>query len=69
VADFGVRFVALDLSHISDVGTSWQTCHPFDKDSALYQSCEKLMTGLMPPWGVTLYNERHAGVRAQAGGS
>lgn len=69
VADFGVRFVALDVNHIWDMGTTWQTCHPFDKDSAQYQWYEKLMTGPMPPLVVTLYNERNASVRAQAGGS
>jgi len=69
VADLGVRFVALDLNHISDMGTTWQTCHPFDKESAQYQWYEKLMTGPLPPLVVTLYNERHASVRAQVGGS
>jgi hypothetical protein len=69
VDDFGARFVALDLNHISDMGTTWQTCHPFDRDSAQYQWYERLMSGPLPPLIVTLYNERHASVRAQAGGS
>jgi len=69
VADFGVRFVALDLNHISDMGTTWQTCHPFAKDSAQYQWYDKLMDGPNPPLVVTLYNERNASVRAQVGGS
>ena len=69
VPDFGVRFVALDLNHISDMGTTWQTCHPFDKDSAQYQWYEKLMTGPSRRCVVTLYNERNASVRAQVGGS
>lgn len=69
LADFGVRFVALDLNHISDMGTTWQTCHPFDKDSAQYQWYDKLMNGPLPPLVVTLYNERNASVRAQVGGS
>ena len=69
LADFGVRFVALDLNHISDMGTTWQTCHPFDKDSAQYPWYDKLMNGPLPPLVVTLYNERNASVRAQVGGS
>jgi hypothetical protein len=69
VSDFSIRFVALDLNHISDMGTTWQTCHPFDKGSAQYQWYEKLMTGPLPPFVVTLYNERNASVRAQADGS
>jgi hypothetical protein len=69
VADFGLRFVALDLNHISDMGTTWQTCHPLDKDSAQYQWYKELMNGPRPPFVVTLYNERNASVRAQVGGS
>jgi hypothetical protein len=30
---FDVRFVALDLNHITDQKNTWQTCHPFHKDS------------------------------------
>lgn len=69
VPDFGVRFVALDLNHISDMGTTWQTCHPFAKDSGQYPWYEKLMGGSKPPLVVTLYNERNASVRAQVGGA
>lgn len=67
--EFGVRFVALDLNHISDMGTTWQTCHPFARDSAQYQWYEELMDGPKPPLVVTLYNERNASVRAQVGGA
>jgi hypothetical protein len=69
MSDFGIRFVALDLNHISDMGTTWQTCHPFDKGSAQYRWYERLMSGPLPPFVVTMYNERNASVRAQAGGS
>jgi hypothetical protein len=69
VPEFGVRFAALDLNHISDMGTTWQACHPFDKGSDQYRWSENLMAGPKPPFVVTLYNERNASVRAQAGGS
>ena len=29
IPDFSVRFIALDLHHIQDMGTTWQTGHPF----------------------------------------
>ena len=67
--DFGLRLVALDLNHISDMGTTWQTCHPFDKDSEQFQWYEKLMAGPKPPLVVTLYNERNASIRAKADGA
>jgi hypothetical protein len=27
--DFSARFIALDLNHIRDFGTTWQTCHAY----------------------------------------
>ncbi len=68
VPEFGVRFVALDFNHLSDQGTTWQTCHPLGKDSEQYAWYRDLMEKTRTPFVVTLYNERHATVRAQAGG-
>jgi hypothetical protein len=62
---FGIRFVGLDLNHIQDMGTTWQTCHKFDKDSPQFQWYEKLMTGPKPPFVVTLQNERSGTMRSQ----
>lgn len=68
VPDFGVRFVALDFNHISDHGTTWQSCHDFGRDSEQYRWYEKLMEQPQP-FVVTLYNERNASVRNQAKGA
>ena len=69
VSDFGLRIVALDLNHIQDLGTTWQTCHPFDKTSAQFLWYEKLMTGPRPPFVVTLYNENNSTMRSKDGGA
>ncbi len=63
--EFDLRFVALDFNHISDFGTTWQTCHAFDENSEQFHWYSKLMN---QPHGyvVTLYNERNASVRNQA---
>jgi hypothetical protein len=64
--EFDLRFVALDFNHISDFGTTWQTCHAFDEDSVQFRWYKKLME--QPPgFVVTLYNERNASIRNQAG--
>jgi len=65
VPNFNTRFIALDFNHISDFGTTWQSCHAFTEDSAQFQWYEKLTT---PAGGfvVTLYNERNANIRNQA---
>lgn len=65
---FDVRFVALDMSHLSDQGTTWQTCHPPGPDSAQLRWYRGEVGPDRPGFVVTLYNERHASVRGQAGG-
>ncbi len=69
VPQFGVRFVALDLNHMADMGTTWQSCHPYDEDSVQYRWYKRLMDGPKPPFVVTLYNAQNVAVRAQAGGA
>lgn len=67
---FDLRFVALDLNHISDFGTTWQTCHDFRAGSEQLAWYQELMEEEKPPaFVVTLYNERNASVRSQAGGA
>ncbi|TWT60630.1 FN3 domain-containing metallophosphoesterase family protein [Rubinisphaera italica] len=65
LTEFDLRLVALDFNHISDFGTTWQTCHAFDENSEQFHWYRKLMK---QPHGyvVTLYNERNASVRNQA---
>ncbi len=67
--DFGLRFVALDLNHISDLGTTWQACHSYKKESVQYQWYDKLMSGRLPPFVVTLYNEQNVNIRSKEGGT
>tara|TARA_R110002111_G_scaffold67_2_gene608 strand:- start:30591 stop:31760 length:1170 start_codon:yes stop_codon:yes gene_type:complete len=68
VPGFDVRFIGLDFNHISDFGNTWQTCHPFDRDSAQYRWYQTI-TENAPGQIVTLYNERNATMRSQLGGA
>lgn len=63
--DFDVRFIALDIQHTSDMGTSWQTCHPYKKGSPQYEWCSALLNDPKPRFVVTIYNERNSDIRAQ----
>lgn len=65
--EFDLRFVALDFNHISDFGTTWQTCHAFDENSDQFRWYEKLMER-SPGFVVTLYNERNSNIRNKADG-
>ncbi len=69
VPDFDVRFVALDLNHISDVGTTWQACHSFKVGSEQFEWYKKLISDQTRNFIVTLYNERNASIRSQERGA
>lgn len=68
VPEFGVRFVALDFCHLSDQGTTWQTCHSPTRDGPQFGWYRDLMATRRQPFLITLDNERNATVRAQEGG-
>lgn len=65
---FGARFIALDLSHLSDQGTTWQTCHSPKKDGPQFAWYRELMGSSRQPFVVTFYNERNSTVRGLEGG-
>jgi len=68
VAEFGVRFIALDLNHLSDQGTTWQTCHSPKKDGPQFGWYRELMAASRQPYVITFYNERNSAVRGLEGG-
>jgi len=65
---FDVRFVALDLQHISDLGTTWQTCHAFAPGSEQFEWYRKVMETTRAGFVVTLHNEKSSDMRRQAEG-
>jgi hypothetical protein len=69
VPSFDLRFVALDLNHISDFGTTWQACHSFKKGSEQFEWYRKVMNDKSRRFVVTIYNERNASIRAKEDGA
>ena len=69
IPNFDIRFVALDLNHTSDFGTTWQACHSFKKGSEQFGWYRKLMSDQSRKFVVTLYNERNGSMRAQEQGA
>ena len=69
IPNFDVRFVALDLNHSSDFGTTWQACHSFKKGSQQFDWYKKIMSDQSRKFVVTLYNERNASMQAQERGT
>jgi hypothetical protein len=68
VPGVGLRLIALDLNHTSDFGTTWQTCHPFDKASDQYRWYQGLVADPEPSFIVTVQNEQNVAMRGRAGG-
>lgn len=60
---FDVRFIAPDLNHLGDQGTSWQTCHSPKSDGPQFGWYRELITSSRQSYVVTCYNERNATVR------
>ncbi len=67
VPGFDVRFIALDLNHISDMGTTWQACHPFAAGSEQFEWYDRLTQRTDRRFVVTLYNEQNASMRNKEG--
>lgn len=61
---FGVRFAALDMSHLQDHGTTWQTNHDFDRESEQFKWYADLVARSDQPFFITIYNEQNSKVRS-----
>jgi hypothetical protein len=69
IPEFDVRFLALDLNHISDFGTTWQACHSFRRGSEQFEWYRKVLDDKPRRFVVTLHNERNASIRAKEAGA
>ena len=65
---FDVRFIALDLEHISDFGTTWQTCHDFHPGSEQFEWFKKVMAESRQGFVFPINNEQNSSMRSQAKG-
>ena len=66
--DFDARFIALDLEHIQDMGTTWQTGHPFDAASEQLAWYRQQMQPPHAGHTISIQNERSATMRGQLKG-
>lgn len=65
---FDLRFIALDLNHIQDFGTTWQTCQPYDATSAQFLGYRDLMAQTKAGFVFTLMNEKQTAVQGRTKG-
>ena len=59
---FDLRLIALDLNHIQDFGTTWQTCHAWQTDSPQFKWFTETMAASRNSFVLTLMNEKQTQV-------
>jgi hypothetical protein len=69
IPEFDVQFIALDLEHITDFGTTWQACHDFHRGSPQFEWYRELMATTRAGFVITLHNEYNDRMRSQEGGA
>ena len=60
ISDFDVRFLALDIQHISDIGNTWRTCHAFDGDSEQFHWFQERIRETKAGYVFTIINEKQS---------
>lgn len=60
ILEFDVRFIATDIQHISDIGNTWQTCHPIDAQSEQFVWFRDLMGKSTQGYVFSLINEKQS---------
>lgn len=55
---FDLSLIALDLNHIQDFGTTWQTCHAWHADSEPFRWYAETMAARREGFVLTLMNEK-----------
>jgi hypothetical protein len=67
--DFGLRLIALDLNHIQDFGTTWQTCHAWQPNSPQFKWFAETMATTKSGFVLTLMNEKQTQVQGLTKGA
>ncbi len=68
IPNFNVTLIALDIQHITDFGTTWQTCHDFHRGSDQFEWYKKVMSSIPKGFVITLQNEKNENIRAKENG-
>lgn len=66
---FDLSLIALDLNHIADHGTTWQTCHAWQTDSPQFLWYSETMARVKTGFVVTLMNERQSSLAGATKGA
>jgi hypothetical protein len=60
LTDFDLRFIALDIQHLGDMGNTWQTCHTFDEASEQWRWFKARMDETKAGFVFPIMNEKQS---------
>lgn len=60
IADFDLRFIALDIQHIGDMNNTWRTCHAFDAESEQFRWFKERMDETKAGFVIPIMNEKQS---------
>ncbi len=69
IPGFGARFVALDIQHISDLGTTWQTCHAFNAESDQFRWFRERLDETNAAFVFSIMNEKQSALNGATAGA
>lgn len=69
IPEFNLTLLALDIQHISDFGTTWQTCHDFHEGSEQHEWYRKMVEGNTGDFVITFQNKKNERIRNLENGS
>jgi hypothetical protein len=61
--DYNIQFIGLDLNHIGDIGTTWQTCRSYDKNSEQFRWYKYVVKSGKSTYNITINNASNPHIR------
>jgi hypothetical protein len=63
IPDYNIQFFAVDLNHIGDIGTTWQTCRRYNTNSEQYQWYKYAIESSKSTYNITINNANSPHIR------
>ena len=63
VPDYNIQFIGVDLNHIGDIGTTWQTCRTYHKNSDLFRWYKYVIESGKSIYKITINNSDNPHIR------
>ena len=68
IGSHDLHLLALDINHIHDRGTTWESCHPWDAESEQFRWFRDTVDQSRGGFVIAVNNEKQTALKAKAGG-